>query len=1158
MYGPMTTVDFDALVGGRYEIGERVGQGGMGTVFRAVDRRSRELVAVKLLNPASVLADPGNLERFAREGEALRRLDHPNIVKVLDTLEEDERRYLVMEWVGGGSLAEVVACGEVLPIERVLWIALDLCDALTRSHRLRIIHRDIKPANVLIAGDGTPKLTDFGIAYVIGEKSMTLPNVIVGTLDYLSPETLRGEAADVRADVWAFGVLLFEMLTQKRPFARAHFAETLYAIAHDPLPELEMLRPDCPVALVDLVYRMLEKQKEQRIPSVRQVGAELESVLFGRGASDRTLLAHAPTQAARAWHGVDSDPPPLRELPTEITPFIGRKTELAKLAQLLSDETVRLITILAPGGMGKSRFALEASRQAAADSGAFEQTRREAMKFASGVFFVSLAPLESFELVPTVIGEVIGLRVQRGSSPTEQLLAQLRDKDMLLVLDNFEHVLESAGLVDAILRAAPRVVVLTTSRERLGLSSETVFELGGMLAAGPGASSAEQGSAAVDLFLAHARRMRPDFELSGETAEPVAQICRLVGGMPLGIVLSASWINVLAPREIAQEIGKNLDFLETELRDVPKRQRSLRAAFDYSWNRLDEASRGVFSALCVFRGGFTRSAAEAVAGASLRALSMLTSKSLIHRDADSGRYEIHAVLRQYAEEKLAATPANHERILDLHAGYYAEFLEERTGDREPVAALDELKAEIDNVRAAWKHMLLCRNLKRIAGAIYALEDYYRRHASFVEAEITFAAAVQALGAQPATPSDEQTRLLGLSLRLQAGQCSAQGNDREAFDLGTRALSLLDASIHTRERAQVLLLIGESRALLGEREQGVQSLEQCIQLLRAANDGDGAGWALITLGNVLAWDGVYARAEHPFREIISAQVAPSRVQLLAGLIGLGLVRVGRGEFEDGRQLLARGLRMNEEFRDTSAELSGLMTLARAEQSLGRYSEAERLAKSCLNLAREYGATGQETWSFITLGNILRDQRLFADARTCFEHAQALLKGVDDPRRAAALRLSWAELALLQGEPAVAQANLAGALDWFERHDIVWGTVQARCGLGYLACHAGDFDSARERFAPALTTALAQDARPLAHRAAAGVASWLRGTGSPERSVEVLARIRTDPATEHFTRKLRVEPLLTELESELSPEAFSAALQRGNALDLEALGRASAGK
>jgi len=1117
-----------------------------------------------LLNAESVLSDRGNLERFAREGEALRRLNHPNIVKVLATVRDGERHYLVMEWVGGGSLEDVLKSGEApLPVDRVLRIALDLSDALTRSHRLEIIHRDLKPGNVLIADDGTPRLTDFGVAHVVGEKSVTLPNVIVGTLDYMSPEVLRGESVDARTDVWAFGVLLFEMLTRVRPFSVGHFAQTLYAIVNKPAPDLEALRPDCPAALVDLIYRMLEKHKDQRIPSVRQIGADLENVLMGRTG---LVLPHAPTQPHRAWHGTEREPAASPELPTEITPFIGRVEELAKLAWLLVDPDARLITLVAPGGMGKTRFALEASRRILGRIGDFGETSRTVTRFKDGVFFVPLAPLGSPELVVAAVADAIGLELHRGREPAEELLGYVRNKAMLLVLDNFEHVLESASVVGDILRASPQSVALATSRERLGLSGETIFELGSMEVPGPKTPEDLLGSSAVDLFVASARRVQADFELSLETTEAVTRVCRLVGGMPLGIVLAASWVGVMTPAEVADEIGKNLDFLTTEMRDVPDRHRSLRAAFDHSWKLLDEGQRATFSRLCVFRGGFSRKAAEAVAEASIRTLLALTSKSLLRRDPGSGRYEIHEMLRQFAEERLAESPASHERTLDLHAGYYARFLAERTArlnDREPFAALDEIETEIDNVRVAWKHMLAHEQLSNVASAILTLKKYYRNRGTFIEAEGVFGMAARSLGASRETLTGERARLLGVILYVQCLQCDALGRNRQALELADRALHLLDESAHSSERAKVLYLMGLIHSKLGDRKRGTRRLEQALAFFRANNEPIGVVWALASLGNVNAWAGDYRKAEGPLRESIAfhtrergssasdLEFFPSGVVELNGLIGLGFVMAGQGNYEESCRLLSLGLRMNEEFKDVWGTLRGQCNLASALRSLGDYAEAEALARDCLKLSQEVGASDQEVRCWLILGDVLKDQGQYADAAACFEKARTLGEERDSPQQAAAARLRYGDLALLQGDYARAEANFSHDLALFEERETMWGIVAGFCGLGYVACHTGDVVVARERFGRALTTALACKAQPLANHVATGVALWLAKTNQATRAVELLGRIRSDSATERSTHTQRIDPLLAELEKKLAPDELAAALERGKAFDLEAL-------
>lgn len=277
------------VIAQRYEMQSLLGRGGMGDVYRALDRQTGQTVAVKLLKTELVESDQGIVERFDREGEMLRRLNHPNIVKVLATLQENGRHYIIMEYVGGGSLADLLREQPQLPADKVLNMALDLSDALTRAHRLRIIHRDIKPANVLLAEDGTPRLTDFGVAHMGDRTRVTESGALIGTYAYLSPEACSGLDLDERTDIWSFGVMLYEALAGKRPFSDAHPAATLTAILTQPIPDLAPLRSDVPAALISLVNQMLVKDRDQRIPSIRMVGAALEGII------------HDPSAAARSW-----------------------------------------------------------------------------------------------------------------------------------------------------------------------------------------------------------------------------------------------------------------------------------------------------------------------------------------------------------------------------------------------------------------------------------------------------------------------------------------------------------------------------------------------------------------------------------------------------------------------------------------------------------------------------------------------------------------------------------------------------------------------------------------------------------------------------------------------------------------------------------------
>jgi len=279
-------------IGDRYEFDRAtdiIGRGGMGTVYKGIDTTTGQIVAIKQLKPDIIEDNPDFVERFTREAEALRRLNHPNIVTALDTLIEDDANYLIMEYVGGGSLWDEMQNTKPMPVSRVLQIALDLCDALTRAHRLKIVHRDLKPANILIAEDGTPRLTDFGVAQIQDRTRVTRTGAMIGTLNYLSPEALNGDPTDERSDIWSFGIMLYEMLAGRSPFPEENTTALITSILTKPVPDLTIFRADVPPDLVNLVGNMLIKDPEDRIDSIRKVGSELEDII--RHADSKTDLA---------------------------------------------------------------------------------------------------------------------------------------------------------------------------------------------------------------------------------------------------------------------------------------------------------------------------------------------------------------------------------------------------------------------------------------------------------------------------------------------------------------------------------------------------------------------------------------------------------------------------------------------------------------------------------------------------------------------------------------------------------------------------------------------------------------------------------------------------------------------------------------------------
>ncbi|TLN07953.1 hypothetical protein FDZ74_12440, partial [bacterium] len=340
-------------------------------------------------------------------------------------------------------------------------------------------------------------------------------------------------------------------------------------------------------------------------------------------------------------------------LPVAPTAFIGRRSELAEIARLLDSFDVRLISLVGPGGIGKTRLALQ-SAHLSGDH------------FSHGACFIPLAPLASPEFILQALANALTIPVSDRANLQQQVNAYLANKHLLLVMDNFEHLMDGAPLLTDLLQHAPGVKILVTSRERLNLDGEWVIEVSGLSYPWDEKEKELEQYSAVQLFLSSARRVTSTFTLTAADRPFLVRICNRLEGMPLGLELAASWVRALSCREIAEEIERDLDFLTSPRRDVPESHRSLRAVFERSWGLLDDDERGLLRRISVFRGGFSREAAAAVAGASASMLARLVDHSLLRRAA-SGRFEIHELLRQYTAQKLAGNPDEELRTRLAHA-----------------------------------------------------------------------------------------------------------------------------------------------------------------------------------------------------------------------------------------------------------------------------------------------------------------------------------------------------------------------------------------------------------------------------------------------------------------------------------------------------------
>lgn len=505
-------------------------------------------------------------------------------------------------------------------------------------------------------------------------------------------------------------------------------------------------------------------------------------------------------------------------LPVFTTPFVGRQQELADIAARLHDENCRLLTLVGPGGAGKTRLAIEAAAQAAA--------------FPDGTYFVALQSLCDSNLIDSAVIDALSIPSYGQTDLRQQVLTHLSDKHLLLILDNFEHLLDDVSLVSDLLMAAPCIKLLITSREILNLQEEWLYHVDGMRY--PAAEAAEplENYSAVQLFVQCARRAQPQFSLE-ENQVAVRRICELVAGMPLAIELAAAWLKRLSCKEIARELERGLDILETSARNIPERHRSMRLVMAQSWAALTPDEQTVFKRLSVFRGGFRREAAEIIAGASLRTMAALVDKSFLRLDM-TGRYDIHELLRQYGEEHLLADAADLYETTRRHSVYYAQKLDQLEkgemldSEKEWLEGVLEI---IDNVRSAFQWSVNEGHVPNIYKLLGGLSSYYQLRYDFQEAVATFTAAVDRLKSITYPDAELQQRTLASSLTCQAWYLIAYDRKHEALAILEEALALLRPLPHNEEIANVLWRI----AFL-YTENGILDLENRFEIgQRYANE-----------------------------------------------------------------------------------------------------------------------------------------------------------------------------------------------------------------------------------------------------------------------------------------------------------------------------------
>lgn len=906
----------------------------MGDIYLGTDLVENREVAIKQLKKERAQLDPDTVERFLREGDIQQRLSHPAVVRVYETLQFEGEYFIVMEYVKGGPLSTLMRRqdGGRLPFKQVLEIGWHLAEALQEAHEKGIVHRDLKPANVIMTIGGKPRLTDFGAAKMDDAMRLTVTGMVIGTYSYMSPESCRGQEVDGRTDVWSFGVLLFEMLTGVKPFGQDNPMRLMLAIMREPPADMQQLNPEIPDQVADLVYRMLAKDVNRRIPSMMLIAKELRHILDGGatsfyGADQTRFIATSDLSSDRE-----------RKLP-DFGPLLGRKTEKFEALRLLEDPTNRLITLQGAGGIGKTHLAVDVAQKV-----------RD--KFYDGVHFVDLTDTKNPDNITAAIAQALRFQFFGSEPPLQQLSDYLTNKNMLLLIDNFEQVISGAELLTELIAQAPQTQILLTSRERVNLRHEKRITLDGL--------SKEE---SYELFIQTARRIRSDYSPNIEGREAIETICRLIDGSPLAIELAAGWINMLKAPEILAEMSEGIDFLASSVRDVPERQRSIRAISEHSWKLLNDAERDALRRLSVFRGGFRREAVRHVVGASLLTLNSLIDKSLLRRSAESGLYSMQELLRWFAAEKLDEVPAAEKReVKEAHAHYYLNQLKAMTPDLiggDQIQVLGRIERRLANIQAALNSAIEMHDHHLIEIWIDGMYWFYLmrgRQQEGVKA-IRRATFASTMGAKNGLVQVKMMSRLGAYSRFIGETESAQAILRESLKLARE----LGAS---EEIAFALYQLGAVRP---DAKESAAMWQEAFEIAETAHQG----WLVAEITNWLAFHNFQTGNIQQAVGWLERGLAERRrlgdsYGLAIILTNLGFVQMQIGDLAKAKGLLQEALEINREIRNFNGIGAAWNNLAYIALSENNVAEAEKAAHQALVY---YDRSGNRRGRGEALGNLI---------------------------------------------------------------------------------------------------------------------------------------------------------------------------------------------
>jgi serine/threonine-protein kinase PknK len=958
-----------------YRITAVIGAGGMGQVYRATDTKLDREVALKVL-PAEFARSADMLARFRREARAVASLNHPHVVTIHSVEEADGVHFLTMELIEGQSLSALIPAGG-MDVPRIMAIATSLADALSAAHGKGIIHRDLKPANIMVTKDGAVKVLDFGLAKLAEPETVeadpdqstrmkTQDGVIMGTRPYMSPEQVQGAPLDHRTDIFSLGVVLHEMTTGRRPFSGKTSADLFAAILRDPAPAVTELRSDVPADLSLVIRRCLEKDPRQRIQTALDVTNELRRA--------------RPTMEA----AVVLKPPPV-----PATPLLGREETLQSAVERVR-RGARLLTITGYGGTGKTRFSIELFH-------------RLLPGYEGGAAFVSLASVTAAAEVLPSVGIALEIAEAHGRSALDALGTFIGERRLLLVLDNLEQVLGAAPEIAALVSRCPSLQVIATSRAPLKVGAETEFPLPPLALPAQDTTTLEALSLcpSVALFVQRGEKVKPGFALTASNSAAIAAICRGLDGLPLALELAAARVRILEPAVLLQRLDHALDLLTSGDRDLPLRQRTLRATISWSYSLLEPREQRLLRRLSVFHEGWTLEAMEQVCYVeqerprALDDLDSLVEKGLVRVVGQGERYALLETIRAFAAEQLHAG-GEVEAIRNAHADHFLAFAHEVEADIKGTAQVEAVRrghgdnanthaalqwlsscARAGDLAALEKGLLLAGHLnwfwhmggQHLTGriAVDALLDPARGRAPSAgraRALLTSAMIGTATGDWNRALDDsnnahadslavgereitaEATVFVGYAL-MHGGRMAEA---RAAFDEGLERSAGLSEFL----AALLMTLKGVLLFATGDLPGGKAMVEQARRIQERIGDREVGGMALSFLAQMTFAEGDPAGALGLYRDSLAAlEAVGDRPEIARVHSEMGWTALAGGKPRAARDAFALAVRTNEEVGSPRGTGLALLGLAAVEAAAGRSERAVEIAAAAEALSTRAG-------------------------------------------------------------------------------------------------------------------------------------------------------------------------------------------------------------